>query len=55
MNYIDNNIKENFHNKTEGIIISKEHNKLVCKYISNSNIKIINYLLKKRKQLVYKK
>ena len=51
MNYIDNNIKENFHNKTEGIIICKEHNKLVCKYISNSNIKIINYLLKEKKTI----
>ena len=51
MNYIDNKIKENFHNKNEGIIICKEHNKLVCKYISNSNIKIINYLLKEKKTI----
>ena len=46
MNYIDNNIKEEFNNKTEGIIICKENNKLVLKYISNKDIKIINYLLK---------
>ena len=48
MNYIDNNIKEEFNNKTEGIIICKENNKLVLKYISNKDIKIINYLLKEK-------
>ena len=48
MNYIDKNIKEEFNNKTEGIIICKENNKLILKYISNKDIKIINYLLKEK-------
>ena len=46
MNYIDKCVKESFNNKTEGIIICKENNKLICKYISNKDINIINYLLK---------
>lgn len=48
MNYIDKNIKERFHNKTEGIIICKENNKLVCKYISSKDINIISYLIKEK-------
>ena len=48
MNYFDQNIKESFHNKTEGIILCRENNKIVCKYISNDNIKVINYLLKEK-------
>ena len=48
MNYIDKCVKESFNNKTEGIIICKENNKLICKYISNKDINIINYLLKEK-------
>ena len=45
MNYIDNNIKKVFHNKTIGIIICKENNNLVMKYCSNSNIYKTTYEL----------
>ncbi len=51
MNYIDECVKENFNNKTEGIIICKENNKLICKYVSNKNISIINYLLKEKETI----
>ncbi len=51
MNYVDENIKEPFHAKTEGIIICKENDKLVCKYVSNKNIKVINYLLKEKTKI----
>lgn len=51
MNYIDECVKENFNNKTEGIIICKENNKLICKFVSNKNISIINYLLKEKETI----
>lgn len=53
MNYIDQNVKETFNNNTEGIIICKENSKLVLKYVSSDNIKIVNYLLNE-KELITK-
>ena len=49
MNYIDENIKEDFNNSTEGIILCKENDKLILKYISNDKIKIINYIISNNK------
>ena len=51
MNYIDENVKEKFNNKTEGIIICKENNKFICRYVSNKNIKVVNYLLKEKVEI----
>ncbi len=48
MDYVDKNIKENYHNKTEGILVVREKNKLVTKYISNNNLYITTYLLERR-------
>ena len=38
MNYIDNNIKKMFHDKTIGIIICKKDNKYVIEYCSDEMI-----------------
>ncbi len=51
MDYVDKNIKENYHNKTEGILVVREKNKLVTKYVSNNNLYITTYLLENKKQV----
>ena len=38
MNYIDDNLKKNIHDKTIGIIICKQENKYVIKYCSDDRI-----------------
>ena len=38
MNYIDDNIKKPFHDKSIGIIICREDNKYVIKYSSDDRI-----------------
>ena len=38
MNYIDNNIKKTFHDKTIGIIICKKDNKFILEYCSDNRI-----------------
>ncbi len=48
MDYVDKNIKENYHNKTEGILVVREKNKLVTKYVSNNNLYITTYLLERK-------
>ena len=45
MNYIDENIKEINQNKTLGILIVKENNKYVIKYLYDKKIKSIEYQL----------
>ena len=45
MNYIDKNIKKEIFNKTIGIIITKEDDKLVISYCSNPNIYNTTYEL----------
>ena len=45
INYIDNNIKKNNHNKTIGIIICKENNNYVIKYSSDERIIARKYLI----------
>ena len=45
MNYIDRFIKEEFHNKTIGLIICKHDNKLVLEYSSDSRIYSTSYEL----------
>lgn len=45
MNYIDS-IKEDYQNKSIGIIIGKEHDKYVIEYVDNDSIYTTNYKLK---------
>ena len=44
MNYIDANLKKDFHNKTTGILLVRENNKWLIKYINNDGIIIRNYI-----------
>ena len=45
MDYIDKNIKKENHSKTEGILIVKEKNEFVMKYISDKGIYITSFKL----------
>ena len=44
MNYIDANLKKDFHNKTTGILLVRENNKWLIKYINNDGIIVRNYI-----------
>ena len=44
MNYIDVNLKKDFHNKTTGILLVRENNKWLLKYINNDGILVRNYI-----------
>ena len=44
MNYIDANLKKDFHNKTTGILLIRENNKCLIKYINNDGIKVRKYI-----------
>ncbi len=44
MNYVDINLKKDFHNKTTGILLIRENNKWLIKYINNDGIIIRNYI-----------
>ena len=48
MNYIDKNIKKENHDKTIGIIMCRENNKIVLEYCSNPNIYETTYKLIKK-------
>jgi len=45
MNYIDNNLKQDYQNKTIGLIIVKEDNKFVLRYKSDSRIESREYII----------
>jgi len=45
MNYIDNNLKQDYQNKTIGLIIVKENNKFVLRYKSDSRIESREYII----------
>ena len=45
MNYINENVKDINHDKTIGIIITKENNRFVMKYVSDSRIYSSKYIL----------
>ena len=45
MNYIDSNIKKKYMNKTIGIILCKENNEIVIKYITDKSILFSTYQL----------
>ena len=44
MNYIDINLKKEFHNKTTGILLVRENNKWLIKYIYNSDIVVREFI-----------
>ena len=46
MNYIDKEVKDITHNNTMGILITKEVNKFVARYIDNTNIALPIYEIK---------
>ena len=43
-NYVDVNLKKDFHNKTTGILLVRENNKWLIKYINNDGILVRNYI-----------
>ena len=45
VNYVNNNIKENNHNKTIGILIVKKKNKYVIEYTTSDDILVTTYAL----------
>jgi len=47
MNYIDDNLKKDYMNKTIGIILCKENNEIVVKYVTDERILFSTYKLKK--------
>ena len=44
MNYVDANLKKDFHNKTTGILLVRENNKWLIKYIDNDGIMVRKYI-----------
>ena len=49
MNYIDNNIKKDYMNKTIGIILCKENDEIVIKYITDERLFMSTYKLVEKK------
>ena len=45
VNYVENNLKEDNHNKTIGVLIVKKNNKYVIEYTTNPDIYITTYML----------
>ena len=46
VDYVENNIKKNYHQKTIGVLIVKKNNKYIIEYTTNSDIYVATYLLK---------
>ena len=44
MNYIDINLRKEFHNKTTGILLVRENNKWLIKYVNNNDIVIREFI-----------
>ena len=51
MKLVDEQVKRPFHNKTVGIIISKESDNFIVNFIKREDIILLNYELKEREQL----
>ena len=45
VSYVDNNIKEDNHNKTIGVLIVKKNNKYVIEYTTSNDIYVTTYML----------
>ena len=46
VDYVENNIKKNYHQKTIGVLIVKKNNKYIIEYTTNPDIYVTTYLLK---------
>ena len=44
MNYIDINLRKEFHNKTTGILLVRENNKWLIKYVNNNDIVVREFI-----------
>ena len=44
MNYVDGNLKKEFHNKTTGVLLVSENNKWLIKYINNNDIVVREFI-----------
>ncbi len=53
MNYVDANLKKDFHNKTTGILLVRENNKWLIKYINNDGILVRNYITREEQVSEY--
>ena len=43
MNLVDKTLKKKYHNKTIGLIISKENDKFILQYVNDEGIYLITY------------
>ena len=52
MNYVDANLKKEFHNKTTGVLLVRENDKWLIKYVNSDNITIRNFVTDNEKMIV---
>ena len=45
MNLVNNNLKKSFHNKTIGIIISKEQDEYIANFVRSNNLIPLEYII----------
>lgn len=45
MNLVNNNLKKSFHNKTIGIIISKEQDEYIANFVRSNNLIPLEYTM----------
>ena len=45
LNIIDNTLKRSFHNKTQGILITKHQNKFIAHFINNDKVTSVTYII----------
>lgn len=51
VNHIDKSLKKSTHNKTIGVLLVKKENKILIEYITNPNIYLTSYKLKKETKI----
>ena len=54
MNYVDVNLKKEFHNKTTGILLVRENNEWLIKYINNNDIVVREFIVNEELILISK-
>ena len=54
MNYVDVNLKKEFHNKTTGILLVRQNNKWLIKYINNDDIVVREFIVNEELILISK-
>ena len=52
MNYIDINLRKEFHNKTTGVLLVRKNDKWLIKYVNSDNITIRNFVTDNEKMIV---